>query len=140
VASLKSTSDSKNLDVSSESDNPFSTIESAQDFVKLLTKAIREAKQELEALAEREPASEVSRRLDALRISLYSVSKLEVHMHHSSRILNDLRTLRRLLLAERETTSNTVLDHRSTHNESTRNEALSNEDIEAQPSLNRLPL
>jgi hypothetical protein len=135
VAPLKSTSDSKDLDLSSESENPFSTIESAQDFVKLLTKAIREAKQELAALAERETASEASRRLDALRISLYSVTKLEVHMHHSSRILNDLRTLRRLLLAERETASSTLSDLRSTSKED-----FSNEDIEAQPSLDRLPL
>jgi hypothetical protein len=135
VAPLKSTSDSKDLDLSSESENPFSTIESAQDFVKLLTKAIREAKQELAALAERETAAEASRRLDALRISLYSVTKLEVHMHHSSRILNDLRTLRRLLLAERETASSTLSDLRSTSKED-----FSNEDIEAQPSLDRLPL
>ncbi len=135
MAPSKSTSDPRDLDLISESDNPFSTIESAQDFVKLLTKAVHEAKQELEALVEREPASEVSRRLDALRISLYSVSKLEIHMHHSSRILNDLRTLRRLLLAERETASSAVSDLRST-----RNEVFSDEDIDAQPSLDRLPL
>jgi len=135
VAPSKSTSDPRDLDLISESDNPFSTIESAQDFVKLLTKAVREAKQELEALVEREPVSEVSRRLDALRISLYSVSKLEIHMHHSSRILNDLRTLRRLLLAERETTSSAVSDLRSA-----RNEDFSDDDIDAQLSLDRLPL
>jgi hypothetical protein len=35
-------------------------------------------------------------------MALYSLGKLEAHMHQSSRILNDLRTLRRLLLAERE--------------------------------------
>ena len=135
MAPSKSTSDPRDLDLISESDNPFSTIESAQDFVKLLTKAVREAKQELEALVEREPVSEVSRRLDALRISLYSVSKLEIHMHHSSRILNDLRTLRRLLLAERETTSSAVSDLRSA-----RNEDFSDDDIDAQLSLDRLPL
>ena len=135
MAPSKSTSDPKHSDLISESDNPFSTIESAQGFVKLLTKAAREAKQELEALVEREPASEVSRRLDALRISLYSVSKLETHMHHSSRILNDLRTLRRLLLAERETTGSTASDLRST-----RSEDFSDEDIDAQPLLDRLPL
>jgi hypothetical protein len=101
----------------------------------LLAKAVREAKQELEALVEREPASEVSRRMDALRISLYSVSKLEIHMHHSSRILNDLRTLRRLMLAERETTSSTVSDLRSTSNED-----FPDKDIDAQPLLDRLPL
>lgn len=83
-----------------KSDNPFETIESAHEFVKLLTKAICEAKRELETHVEKESA-DASRRLDALRIVLYSLGKLESHMHQSSRILNDLRSLRRLLLAER---------------------------------------
>ena len=109
MAPVQSMSDPTNVALNSEGQNPFSTIESAQDFVKLLVRAIGEAKQELETLAERESQSEISRRLDALRISLYSARKLESHMHHSARILNDLRTLRRLLLAERET-SNTMSD------------------------------
>jgi len=120
----QSTSDSRDLDLNSQDSNPFSTIESAQDFVNLLAKAIREAKQEIESLMEREPAAETSRRLDALRICLYSVNKLEIHMHHSGRILNDLRTLRRLLLAERET----------------KGEDTSAEGINTQPSFDELPL
>lgn len=103
----KSASDSKDSDPNSQTDNPFSTIESAQDFVKLLTKAVYDATQELQLHMEEESGSEVSRRLDALRIALYSLAKLESHMHQSSRILNDLRTLRRLMLAERAITSNT---------------------------------
>lgn len=69
---------------------------------KLLGKAVGEAKQELQGDVEQVSASEKSRRLDGLRIALYSLGKLESHMHQSSRILNDLRILRRLLLAERE--------------------------------------
>ena len=58
-----------------------------------------EAKQELEGDVEREASA--SRRKDALRIALYNVAKLELHMNQSRRILNDLRTLRRLLFEER---------------------------------------
>jgi len=83
------------------SENPFGTIESAHEFVKLLAKAIDEAKRELEADIVRAAASDQSRHSDALRVALYSLGKLETHMHQSSRILNDLRTLRRLLLSER---------------------------------------
>lgn len=101
----KPASDPTNSDSTSRTDNPFSTIESAQDFVKLLTKAVDDATQELQVRTE-ESGSEVSRRLDALRIALYSLAKLESHLHQSSRILNDLRTLRRLMLAEREIKSN----------------------------------
>jgi hypothetical protein len=88
--------------MNSHRENPFGTIESAHEFVKLLAKAVRDAKRELETDVARESASEKSRRLDALRMALYSLSKLETHMGQSSRILNDLRSLRRLLLAERE--------------------------------------
>src|ERR1700740_1471574 len=82
----------RSCSMKSQNDNPFGTIESAHDFVKLLTKAVCEAKRELEVSVERETVADVSRRLDALRIALYSLEKLETHMHQSSRILNDLRS------------------------------------------------
>jgi len=91
-----------------QNDNPFSTIESAHEFVKLLTKAVCDAKRELEAQVERDSGSDAPRRLDAFRIALYSLGKLESHTRQSSRILNDLRTLRRLMLAERGTETNTM--------------------------------
>jgi hypothetical protein len=105
LAASQSTSDNTDLGQTSGNENPFSTIESAQEFVKLLTKAVDEAKRELESQVEKPAASDSSRRLDALRIALYTLGKLESHMRHSGRILNDLRTLRRLLLAEREDNS-----------------------------------
>lgn len=77
----------------------FETLESAHAFVTLLVESVAEAKQELEGDVQREPAS--SRRLDALRIALYHLGKLEVHVKRTSRILNDLRSLRRLLFEER---------------------------------------
>jgi len=81
--------------------DPFETIESAQNFVTLLAEAVSQAKQELEMDVRRESSLSESRRLDALRIALYSVDRLEAHMNRSGRILNDLRTLRRLLFQER---------------------------------------
>jgi hypothetical protein len=129
---LKSAS-SRQSDPNSQTDNPFSTIESAQDFVKLLTKAVYDAKQELQVRMEEESGSDGSRRMDALRIALYSLAKLDSHLHQSSRILNDLRTLRRLLLTERGTKSNTVSELRSATSEDT-----SAEELETQPSLDRL--
>jgi len=79
-------------------DDQFETLESAHDFVALLSETVAEAKRELENDVQRESAS---RRLDALRIALYGLEKLEVHVSRTSRILNDLRTLRRLLFDER---------------------------------------
>ena len=97
--------------MNSQTGNPFSTIESAQEFVKLLTKAVCDAERELETHVESESGLEVSRHLDALRVALYSLNKLEVHMRQSSRILNDLRTLRRHLLPDGGNTGNTMPPH-----------------------------
>jgi len=88
-------------------EDQFETLESAHDFMALLAETVAEAKQELESDVQRESASNASRRLDALRIALYSLDKLDLHVSRSRRILNDLRTLRRLLFEERGRTSST---------------------------------
>ena len=87
--------------MTSQLHNPFETIESAQEFVKLLSHAISDAKQELEGDIQRRDGGNASRRADAIAIAVYSLAKLEGHMKQSNRILNDLRTLRRLLFEER---------------------------------------
>jgi len=81
--------------------SPFDTIEGAQEFLKVLTDTIAEAKQEVQAALVVEGA-QASRRRDALQIAAYSLEKLQGHMVRSHVILNDLRSLRRLLFAERE--------------------------------------
>jgi len=78
----------------------FDTIESAQEFLALLREAVEEAKQTSEADI-LEPGVKEGRQLDAVRIVLYKLDKLEQHLKVSARLLNDLRTLRRLLLEER---------------------------------------
>lgn len=79
-------------------DNPFDNLESAQQFVELLCEAIEEARREIELISA-EPQSE--RRLQALQLVSYNLAKLATHMGTSRRILNDLRSLRRLFLQER---------------------------------------
>lgn len=85
----------------SASSERFDSLESAHDFVTLLAESVAEAKRELERDVQRELAS--SARSDALRVALYNLEKLELHVNRTSRLLNDLRTLRRLLFEERST-------------------------------------
>ena len=80
---------------------PFESIESAQEFMELLQETIDEAKAELErdlghAKAERDP-----RQVEAFDLAIYKLGQLSTHTKKSRRILNDLRTIRRLLIAER---------------------------------------
>jgi len=79
------------------SQTAFDTIESAQEFLGLLREAVEESKQTTQSDIELEEG----RNLDALRLVLYKLEKLEQHLKASGRLLNDLRTLRRLLLEER---------------------------------------
>ena len=81
---------------------PFDTIESAQDFVRVLGETISEARQEIQADLERELQSPPSRRTRALQIAAYNLDRLDKQMIRSRRILNDLRSLRRLLFEERQ--------------------------------------
>lgn len=79
----------------------FDSIESAQEFVTLFAQVVLETKRDIEADIQREMNSNFSRRLEALQIIVYSLGTLELHLKKSRRILNDLRSLRRLLLGER---------------------------------------
>ncbi len=88
------------------SETPFDSIESSLEFVSLLGDAIRDALAEIAAdisLAEADlPESEgSSRKIEALQLVRFKLKGLDGHIESSHRILNDLRTLRRLLLEER---------------------------------------
>jgi hypothetical protein len=83
-------------------ETPFDSIEGSHEYVSLLAEALEEARREVDAdiaLAEGDGAE---RRKQALQLVAYNLAKLELHITTSRRILNDLRTLRRLLLAERQ--------------------------------------
>jgi hypothetical protein len=83
-------------------DAPFGTVESALEFVSLLTEAISDAEasvaEDLAAALRQGP----SRQVDALQIVAFKLEKLRGHVTSSRRILNDLRTLRRLMQSERQ--------------------------------------
>ena len=77
---------------------PFDSVENAHQYIHLLVEAIAEAKSEIAADLD---AAKPDRRVEALRIVQFKLDKLERHLMTSSRLLNDLRTLRRLLFDER---------------------------------------
>jgi hypothetical protein len=81
---------------------PFDSIENAQEYIRLLIDAVREAKQETESNSADAERLKVNRRVDALRLVQYKLDRLEQHLTVSSRVLNDLRSLQRLLLEERK--------------------------------------
>jgi len=83
------------------SDTPFDNIESSHQYVSLLHDAIEEARREVDQEIAFSANEDGERRKEALQIVAYNLAKLSFHMQTSGRLLNDLRTLRRLLLAER---------------------------------------
>jgi hypothetical protein len=80
---------------------PFDNIESSHEYVSLLAKAVEDALAEVEADITLSAESDARRRTEALQLVHFHLNKLSGHMTSSRRILNDLRTLRRLLLEER---------------------------------------
>ncbi len=82
-------------------ETPFDNIESAEQFVQLLIEAIEESRRDVNtdvALAE---GNRSGRSKKALQLVSDNLAKLSQHLTASHRILNRLRTLRRLLLQER---------------------------------------
>ena len=80
--------------------NAFQSLESAHDFVSLLAETVIEAKRDVEADLQKESSATFPRRLDVLRITLYSLEILELHITRSCRILDDLRYKQELLSQE----------------------------------------
>lgn len=88
--------------MSYDPETPFDSIEGSQEYVLLLAEAIEEARKEVDADIAVALAENAERRKEALQLVSYNLAKLGLHITTSRRILNDLRTLRRLLLAERQ--------------------------------------
>ena len=80
----------------------FDSIESAQDFMQVLAETILESMKDLNrdqqaAMQEGQP-----RRAQAIELAIFKLKTLNCHIHKSRIILNDLRTVRRLILNERQ--------------------------------------
>jgi hypothetical protein len=89
--------------VPDEPETPFDSIEGAYQYVSLLSEAVGEARISIQQDADiggRTKGAE--RRVEALRVVDYKLDQLGEHLAAMLRILNDLRTLRRLLLGERQ--------------------------------------
>ena len=84
------------------SETPFDNIESCHQYIELLADAIEEARKEVDEEIVSSVEEGAERRRETLQIVVYNLAKLLPHTRTSARILNDLRTMRRLLLAERE--------------------------------------
>ena len=88
--------------MSYRSETPFDNIDSSREYVALLAEAIEEARREVDEEISLPIEEHAARRRKALQIVAYNLAKLSFHMKTIARILNDLRTLRRLLMAERQ--------------------------------------
>jgi hypothetical protein len=81
--------------------SPFPSLESAQEYIALLGTAVDDARSDIQQDIDAVGNEHADRRLEALRLVDYKLTQLRNHMDATGRLLNDLRTLRRLLLSER---------------------------------------
>jgi hypothetical protein len=89
------------VSVSYQAETPFDSIEGSHEYVALLAEALEEARRDVEAEVAAADRDGADRRKQGLLLVSYNLAKLNLHITTSRRILNDLRSLRRLLLAER---------------------------------------
>jgi hypothetical protein len=87
-------------DLTGMDETPFATIESAEEFLQLLQVETQQTLSEIQSLADADAASS-TRRQAALRLVTHKLNQLESHTAASLRILNDLRSLRTLLMPRR---------------------------------------
>ena len=81
---------------------PFNSIESAYEFVSLLREAVDEAYAEIQDDTDRaRQIKGAERRVQALSLVDHKLNQLRQHVLATLILLNDLRTLRRLLFGER---------------------------------------
>ena len=89
--------------MSDHTGQPFESIESAREFMALLAASITEATTEVGQDRDQAVSEHNERRVEALDLALYKLKCLDANVHKTQRLLNDLRTLRRLLFSERST-------------------------------------
>jgi hypothetical protein len=78
------------------------SIEAAYRLVVLLSESVVESKGDIESDAKREADADFPRRQDALQFVVMKLEKLDFLLSRSRRVLNDLRSLHRLMFEERE--------------------------------------
>lgn len=81
---------------------PFDSIEGSLEYIGLLREVIQKTRKIVDADTMIASSDGAARRLEALQLVAYKLERLAWHVDGTHRILNDLRTLRRLLLGERQ--------------------------------------
>lgn len=87
--------------MSHQPETPFDNLESSHRYIAMLAEAITEAQADVDAQIQLAQVEKADRRREALQLVAYNLIKLNTHINASRRILNDLRSFRRLLLEER---------------------------------------
>ena len=82
-------------------EQPFDSIESAHDFMNILAETIMDAIKDLHRDHEVAVRNGWTRPAQAIELAIFKAKTLGCHVHKSRRTLNDLRTIRRLILNER---------------------------------------
>jgi hypothetical protein len=83
-------------------EQPFDSIESAHDFMHVLAETILDAMKEVKSEHQAALAEDDKRRAQAIELAMFKLKLLSCHVTKSRRLLNDLRTIRRLILNERK--------------------------------------
>ena len=86
----------------SPAETNFGSIEGAAEYLGQLLAAVNEAHEDLKGEALMAASTGAERREQAIQLATYKLSQLKNHLTTSHRLLNDLRTIRRLLFAERQ--------------------------------------
>ena len=92
-----------------EIEQPFDSIESAYEFMNILAETILANMSDLRQHHKLAVDEGQTRRAKAIELALYKTKNLSCYVHKSRRTLNDLRTIRRLILNERMTAEDMVL-------------------------------
>ncbi len=89
-------------------EQPFESIESAHDFMNILAQTVLDAMPELNLELQRAVHDGDDRRAKAIELAQFKLKTLSCNVYRCRRLLNDLRTLRRLILNERLTVENVI--------------------------------
>ena len=91
-----------------EIDQPFDTIESAQEFMNVLAATTLDVMRDLKRDREQALRDGETRRAQAIDLAIFKLKMLGCYVYKGRRMLNDLRILRRLILNERQTVASII--------------------------------
>ena len=91
-----------------EMEQPFDSIESAQDFMNVLAVTILDAMKDLNSQQQNALRDGRKREAQAFELALFKLKMLSCYVHKSRRTLNDLRMIRRLVSNERLTVEQVI--------------------------------